>query len=297
MKKAVWMVIRDDSFYLSMAIKSVVDYAEGIFVLDTGSAEKDVFRIILGLQKESFPIIYEYKEFGGSKRFDPEYRESEARNYAMDRCLDIFKPDYLVQLDSDEVFNQRFFEIIENMKGDCLAHSTLLPTSPETVSWNEGDCSIWSGIKLFDPHVRSWNANLPVRWVNRIGQHVIPRIEGVRDYLETPNREITTEHVHFHLHRALGPKCIATYICDFKHAYEGASKELNIPFENIFDQKYLEQRWPDWFENGKFKPKKDISIRFKNLSIPIQSSLPKCVLDRWKEWGDWSNWYDSRNCY
>lgn len=291
MKKAVWMVTRDDSWYLDMAIESVAKNVDGIFILDTGS--KDATPNVVGELKQKYPnIVYEVRSFGGSRKFASDYREAEARNYAMDRAKQEFNPDWLIQLDSDEVYNFKFFDVLEKNPGaSCIAHSTHLPTSPfQTTSYNRGDLSAWNGVQLFDPHVRTWPAKIPVRWVTRLGQHVIPRVEGKADYLDLPGRHISQEHIHFHLHRAFGPKCIATYLVDFRHAYEGAAAELKIPIEQVFNQKLYEEKWPDWFEDGKFKPKTDILQKLKSVSIKLTSPLPDFVIERWKEWGNWSNW-------
>jgi len=293
MRKAAWMVVKDEEFYVDMAIQSVMDHVDGLAILDTGSRDRTIQIIEEFKNKYKNKIVLVEKDFGADKefRFGKTYREAEARNYAQEIAKSFFSPDWLIQLDSDEVYNDRFFEIVDSMdlgKNDCFAHSTDLPTSIETTSSNPADMSIWSGVQLFDPHVRSWAAHLDVKWQYRIGAHVFPRIPGVPGYLETPTRMITTEHIHFHLHRAFGPKCIATYITDFRCAYESASIELKVPLPRIFDQAYFGERWPDWFENGKFKPKKEVLQKLKKNSVLC--SLPSFVIDRWKEWGDWSNW-------
>jgi glycosyltransferase involved in cell wall biosynthesis len=292
MKNSVWIVTRDDEFYIDMAIKSVIDYVDGVYVLDTGSKD-NTFSKIFALQRSSpTPIVYEHKDFGGPVRFSPEYREAEARNHAMKRCTELFKSDWLIQLDSDEAYNEKFFEVLRNVQqgdGNALGHSTLLLTAPTFLSWNKSDLSMWAGIELHDPHVRAWRSDIGIQWENRAGQHVIPRAPGRPDYLETLRRVVTPEYVHFHLHRSFGPKCIATYLVDFKHAYEGASRELGVPMEHIFDQPYLQERYPDWFVNGKFKPKKEVFDRTKAFSREAHV-LPDFIVERWLAWGDWANW-------
>ncbi len=289
-RKAAWMVIKDEEFYVDMVLKSILDYVDGIAILDTGSRDNTLSIIReyesrypkkIALVEENFGADYNF-------RFGKNYKEADARNYAMDMAISFYSPEWLVQIDSDEVYSPRFFEIIDGMEGDCLGHSTDMPTSPHTTCNNPADISNWNGIRLFDPHVRAWATNLNARWMSRVGSHVFPFVPGVGGYLGTPDRLITEEHVHFHLHRAFGPKCIGTYLCDFRQAYEGAAQELKIPLPEIFNQKYFEERFPDWFENGKFKPKKEVLAKLKNTSIPCE--LPDYVVKKWEAWGDWSNW-------
>ena len=285
MKAAAWMVVKDDEFYVGMTLESMMDYISGMFILDTGSTDKTPEIIKFYEHKYPGKIVTMKREFGSDKefRFGPKYLEADARNFAMDNCKAFFQPDWMIQVDSDEVYNEKFFEILESCYGkyDLLGHSTELPTSISTTSANPADMSEWSGVRLFDPHVRAHSAKVNAKWIYRIGAHVLLVVES-------QNRFITQEHVHFHLHRAFGPKCIGTYITNFRCAYEGAAVELKVPLNKIFDQKYMEERFPDWFENGKFKPKTEVLQKIKSTSIPCE--LPKFVVEKWNEWGDWSNW-------
>jgi hypothetical protein len=38
---------------------------------------------------------------------------------------------------------------------------------------------------------------------------------------------------------------------------QGAAKILDMPLKEMYNQKYFEQRWPEWFENGRFIPKRE----------------------------------------
>jgi glycosyltransferase involved in cell wall biosynthesis len=213
MDNAVWIVCRDEEFYIDMAIESVISKVDGIFILDTGSKDKTL-SVISNFKQDK--IVLEQKDFGSNFRFgcdlegveDRCQRQVEARNYAMKRAIEIFNPQkFIIQLDADEIFNDRFFEILESLEGDCLGHSTDLSITSHTVSSHPLDIEIWNGIKLFDPHVRVWRASLPIHWAEREGRHVVPRLDGYRDYLDIPNRVVTSNNVHFHLHHSFGPKC------------------------------------------------------------------------------------------
>ena len=212
-RKAAWMVVKDEEFYVDMALQSIVDYVDGIAILDTGSRDNTL--AIIKEFEEKYPkkITLIEKDFGANPdfRFGKDYKEADARNYAMDIAIGFYNPEWMVQIDSDEVYSPRFFELIDETTGDCLGHSTDLPTSTSTTSFSSADCSNWNGHKLFDPHVRAWATSLNAHWMSRVGSHVFPFVPGIGGYLDTPNRFITEEHVHFHLHRAFGPKCIGTY--------------------------------------------------------------------------------------
>jgi glycosyltransferase involved in cell wall biosynthesis len=285
MKTVAWMVVKDDEFYVDMTLRSIMDHVSGMFILDTGSTDKTPEIIKSYEAKYPGKIVTMLKDFGSDKefRFGKKYLEADARNFAMQNAISFFQPDWLLQVDSDEVFNGRFFEILESCYGeyDMLGHSTELPTSTTTISANPADMSDWNGIKLFDPHIRAHSAKVPAAWIYRIGAHVMLVVSSHR-------RKITEEHVHFHLHRGFGPKCVGTYITNFRCAYEGAAVELKVPLPKIFDQKYMEERFPDWFENGKFKPHKEVLQKIKAVSISCK--LPDYVVEKWNEWGDWSNW-------
>jgi len=42
---AVWMIVRDDVYYVDMAIKSVLPFVDGIYILDNGSSDRTIEKI------------------------------------------------------------------------------------------------------------------------------------------------------------------------------------------------------------------------------------------------------------
>jgi len=234
--RAIWMVIRDEEFFIDLAIQSVIDYVDGMYILDTGSKD-GTFSKIFEFQRKNTKIIYEYKEFGGDRKFGVGYREVDARNYAASRCKQIFDPYWIITLDADEVFNSRYFEILSSFTGDCLAHSASLPTSLTTVSNHPLDCEKWDGIRLFTPSIRVWRSDIPVIYTLREGQHCVPRVEGFKDYLALPGRVITQDHVHFHLHRAFGPT-------SSKEEFEKFAK-YSISMTHPLPE-FVIDRWREW---------------------------------------------------
>ena len=300
MRKVVWLVVRDEEFYIDMAIECAAKYVDGIYVLDTGSKD-GTFQTIFNLQKKYKNIVYEYKEFGGDSRFGIKsgqkpgfaeiYREKDARNYAIEQALVYFKPvDWLVQLDADEVVNERYWEILDTLTGPddlSFGHSTCVPYTPYLISDNPQSMVVWKGIRLFDPHVRAWSTKLHVKWAHPEGRHVIPKIVGHDEDL--PVYRVTKDHVHFHLHRAFGPKSIHAWLTQFSQAWGQASETLNIPIEDIFNQKVYKKRYPEWFKDGKFNPDRswhEYRIRTYGAT-KISHPLPDFVVKKWEDWGKW----------
>jgi glycosyltransferase involved in cell wall biosynthesis len=305
MKCTVWCVCRDEEFYIDMMLNSVIDYADGIYILDTGSKD-GTLGIIEDFQKR-YPgkIILEQKDFGEKKvgvgtdgkvyswslfhQIPGFYQEKEARNYALDRVEKIFNPDWLIQLDSDEIYNERFWEIFKVVKESPITNtfgfSTLVPITPYIVSNNPHCLITWKGNELYDPHVRVWKTNLNVRWEMPIGRHVIPRIVGTNQDLHCDFA--SSDQIHFHLHRSFGPKSIHAWMTKFIGNWVQASETLNIPVESIFDQKYYEEHFPDWFKNGKFNPPKQLhEFRVRAWGVkPLKFTLPDFVIKKWENWG------------
>jgi glycosyltransferase involved in cell wall biosynthesis len=206
MDNVVWMLCKDEEFYIDMALDSVVRNVGGVYILDTGSTDATI--TIVRTFQNMYPkkIVLEQKDFGGDFRFGRPNADMQCvvRNYAMERAKGIFNPEgFLICLDADEIFNDRFFELLDGLKGDCLVHATNLLITPYTVSTHPLDVEERDGVKLFDPHNRAWRAQLPVQWINREGMHMAPRVNGN----PLPNRVVTKDHVHFHLRYSFGPKC------------------------------------------------------------------------------------------
>jgi glycosyltransferase involved in cell wall biosynthesis len=301
--KVVFSVIRDEEFYVGMAIQSVIDYVEGIYILDTGSKD-GTLEVIEDFQKR-YPgkIILEQKDFGGSRRFDNTpsnfYREMDARNYCLERAEEIFKTvDWFIQLDVDEVYNKRYWDCFEEIEKYPIAisfgHSTNMLSSPYTVMDVDASCSIWGNAvtgkreRLFDPHVLAWNRNkLSVGWIHSPGRHVCKVLKGTKSVLKPTF--ITGDHVHLHLHRSFGPKSLSGWFT-LGLGWEDAAKTLNIPLEEINNQKIYEEKFPRNFIDGKFIPPdgiKEIRDKYSIRSINLTHPLPPYVVEKWIEWGGW----------
>jgi len=292
-KYAVRMLVKDEEFYIGMAIQSVIEHAS-VFILDTGSNDNTIDIIHSYINKYPGRITYEIETFGsdelepGDFRFGKGYREVDAQNYVTKRAIQVFKPKYIIALDGDEVVNDRFWQILDQNDFDALGHSTNLPITPFRVSQHPLDMQEWQGIRLFDPHIRVWKPELNMKWELRDPSS---NIHCLQRWGTEPKVSITTDHIHFHLHYSFGPKAIYSYLCDTQQTTQNAAKILGVPLDQMYNQKYFEEYFPDWFKNGRFCPKKRL---FDNLlwnklmqfSIPISHPLPLFVTDKWLEWGE-----------
>ena len=247
-------------------------------------------------EKPAGRIKYEVKEFGsndfkpGDFRFASGFQEMAARDFAMNSAIEEFKPDWIISLDGDEVVNSRFWEhldVLDDSEFDTFMHSTSLPINFYWVSQHPLDMQEVLGRKLFDPHIRAWRPNLNGKWVPNYDNL---NIHGHLVWNREPKMAITSDTVHFHLHYSFGPKSLYSYFCQSEQTAQNAAKILDMPVEEIHNQKYFEKRWPERFENGRFiPPKVEDNLLWNKLlrfSIPMNHPLPDYVRERWIEWGD-----------
>ncbi len=286
-------MIRDEAFYLPMMIQSVIDYVD-LFILDTGSSD-DTLPIIRSFQDKYLgKIVVHREEFGsndfrdGEFRFAHGFREKDARNFALNKAIEIFDPEWIICLDGDEVVNERFWEVLENCRGNALLHSTSLPVNPYKVSNHPLDMHERNGIKLFDPHVRAWRPELNARWVQRDENW---NIHMNLQWEKQPDIAICQDHIHFHLHYSFGPKSLYSYLCPTEQTAQGAAEILNMPVKEMFNQEYFEQHFQEWFEKGRFIPRQiENNLLWNKLSrfaIPMNHQLPEFVIEKWRQWGEW----------
>lgn len=302
MKISVQMTIRDEEFYIEMALQSIVERAYGVYVLDTGSTDRTV-EIVKEYQKKYPNIFLEEKWFGGKRKWDiskwtapgvPEgYREADARNYTMQRMKEVF-PDYdwTILLDGDELVTDKMFSEIERVSSlgaTMLGHSTLLPLFPKMLLDKPPvyfrpitDDFLRKDIILFDPHYRAWSKSLIATWGYDRNNHI-------HSMFSNPNlRMVSEDELHYHFHYSFGPKSIPGWICKWTSAPQGFAASVGILYGEWDIQKHYEEKFPDWFLNGKFKPKKEFLQEAFVRCIPMKDPLPDYVVKKWEEWGEWS---------
>jgi glycosyltransferase involved in cell wall biosynthesis len=289
------MVIKNEEFYIDMAIRSVVRHVDGIYVLDTGSTDGTIQKIT-DLQKTYGNIICESKKFCvGDGRFPSDYDEVVSRNYAIDKAIQTFGDvSWIIILDGDEILNDRYFEDFENAKASgskTIGHATNIPVSPYLV-WNEEKYfTTWSDKwHLFDPHVRAWSTQLDVKFVRRKENisHMILKVVGREEDLH--HEYVMTDNVHFHLHRSFGPKSLYRYIFGINMEVTGreACAKIGIDYSDIFNQELIMTKFPQYFDyRGKFIPPFNLDKNWMNNFAAISHPMPNFVIDRWKSWGYW----------
>jgi len=297
----VFSAIRDEEFYIEMAIRSVVERSFGVYLQDTGSKDKTV-SIVKNLQLE-YPkkIVLEEKYFGGKYRFDfgpwavgqppTGFDEAKARAHGSQRAIEAF-PDYdwILSIDADEIVSDKMFSEVDRASGlgaFQLGHATLCPMTPYTISNRPEDFKTISNTlhnvshRLFDPHIRAWSKKLSVVFgYGSGGYHIWQNVSDV-------GRLVSDEQIHFHLHYGFGPKSVHGWLCQWTDTAKGFAKSVGIPEEFCEEQRSYEERFPDWFVGGRFKPKSEVLKSVLDKSILLKDSLPKFVVDKWKEWGDY----------
>jgi len=204
MSTAVVIVAKNEEDYIDLALRSVRDHVDGVYLLDTGSSDStiDQANAAMKMSKTSFKQVF--GDFGGDRlKFGSDYREKEARNWAIEQTEKEWDPEYIISLDGDEVYNLAFWEwyAAATSRGVAsIGHATELPTTPYTVSRNHNDIRMLGTMQLFDPHIRIWNTRkVRGRWEQNPGEHV---------YLALPGDAVCPFSAHFHLHYAFGYKCM-----------------------------------------------------------------------------------------
>jgi glycosyltransferase involved in cell wall biosynthesis len=255
-KLACWIVCRNEEYYIDMAIQSVLPYVDGIYIFDNGSDDNtiDVINSFhnpkIVLKQERYKTPYGDTEGDIPTRSHPYWRwdekywgyslEAQTRNICMQECAHIFNPDWLIQLDADEVFTKRFFECLDELDlkvTTCLNHNTDRFVNHNHIARN---LSLWP-VDKYDPHVRSWHAQLPLQWLKPDKEmgHVVNRWPKGYSRDETYLYDI----IHLHLHRVFGPKSV-----NFR---EGGSIEIdyhNIEVEFDWDKQlpFVADKWREW---------------------------------------------------
>ena len=290
------LVVRDEEFFLPLTLRSIMQQADHVFVLDTGSADGTMEVLARS------GVAHERKDFGGAYRFDGgsyiggkgssdagPYREMEARNYALETAVRLFSPDWILRMDADESFHPRLFEAIRaEGHANAFGFGCEMPVghSPFTLSRLPESMSSPSGAPLHDPHIFAWRERTHrARWSHPAGHHVA--ISGL------PQAKWINEPVHFHYHRAFGPKSIYTYLY-WEQAFAGKPVAYGaidwlvgeITGQNFRDDKIYRRLMPERFDSaGRFRVPKVVTEYFRDKSVAVHGHTPETfILDAYRNY-------------
>lgn len=214
-KIATWSIINNEIDFIADVIDYHLEWVDHLYILDTGSTDGTWEYLQEKTKENSKLIVEEYHT-----KYVPEYNvpweemknpfpEVEVRNYAIQRCKALCQPDWLLQLDGDEVFLAEVKNaILLHPQAVALNHSTLNPIcDPKTHR-----IEFRFGHHFYDPHARIWNAKYQIEYMKNhtLGKkqfHCNPTIKGWdRHLFETPGTTWVKNNFHIHLHWMYGKK-------------------------------------------------------------------------------------------
>jgi glycosyltransferase involved in cell wall biosynthesis len=265
MKICSYSILNDEIDYIKDVLPYHLSWLDGMFILDTGSTDGtlEYLKFMAAKHKKKI-VLEEYKE-----KYDPQYHldwhekvkpfeEVSVRNFAINRCEETLKPEWIVQLDGDEVWLPRTRELIEKLPSSAamLGCSTINPVGTLETHPNEKR----GGYNLFDPHIRLWKAGEGIEYfrnpayANHANKdiHCIPRTKTFPYHLfHHPKAKYTDEPINFHLHYMFGRKLEAPFLkngeTDRRKMIEGQGKNK---YEKLLPAIFWKRR-EEWLEGKK----------------------------------------------
>ena len=207
-----WSIVNNEIDFIKDILDYHLSWVDGMYVLDTGSTDGTLEflreyndpRVII----EEYPVKYKTQYDKNWHEMDDPFPEVVVRNYALDRTSHFFQPDWLVQLDGDEVFLDTTREIIEQNEKmvSCIGHSTINPVC----KLEEHPLEMRQDVVLYDPHVRIWRDRQEIKYIenpafNGKQYHCIPTFHGMHLF-HHPFVKFVGQPAHFHLHWMYGYK-------------------------------------------------------------------------------------------
>ncbi len=263
MKLAAYMVIKDDVFYVDMALKSISPFIEGIYVQDQGSTDGTI-ELIEKVKKDFSNIVLEIVPHP-YPRFDIRYDEVEFRNKALARCIELFNSDWVCKFDSDELMTEHFFNTIRS--ADLSKYNAICTSESRFISKDmlSADKEAYgfqiNGNWYYGGHVTFFRSSLGVRY--RKNPQLSSSFHPVFTIDPDPYYWIPGI-CHPHLHRTFGPKAF-----DF-WAEGGDVFERTNPFNARIMA-------PKWFNHK-------INL---GTSEKVDFRWPEFVLEKWEKFGIW----------
>lgn len=214
MKIVTWSIVNNEIDYIADIIEHHLPWVDTMYFLDTGSTDGTLEllreqsanpKIILEEYHTKFVTEY---ELPWEEMKNP-FPEVDVRNYAIGRCKEICQPDWLIQLDGDEIFLPETRTVIElNQKAVAINHSTINPACELKTHRKE----YRFGHTFYDPHSRIWNGKYAIMYMenNKLGSkqiHCNPTLKGWGKHLfEIPGTIWVKNNLHIHLHWLYGKK-------------------------------------------------------------------------------------------
>lgn len=278
MNIAMWMVILStdgiDEYYVDLALKGTFENVKSIYIQDQGCTDNtiDIIKEIVGSQTE---MVVESVPTG-LPRFDRNYNEPYYRSLAIKRCEEIFRPDWLLQQDTDEIFTPFFFQKIKELESSgqldkymSVRTATERFITPEYRSQQHHALQVIDGFPHYDPHTRLWRARLGTEYVKN------PGVEGFFHCVLRPDPQPTfliPGICHLHLHRTFGPKAEPFW----REGGDEFEDPIILPFSP-------EKKAPKWFKVQ------------KEEAVYTPFPWPDYVIDRWRRWGEYPGYDWDKN--
>lgn len=269
----LWMVIKNDEYYVDMALLSCLPFVKYVYVQDQGSTDnstKVIADTINQFNSETKlpPVEYIIEiEDTQLKRFDPTYNEPKYRSLALQRAADLFQSKWLLQCDADDMFTPHFFahamalEQAGKDQHNSIRHASERFITPEYRAWDPNIHKV-NGVEYIDPHTRLWKSSMGSRYVlnpafkNTFLHCVLQPHPGPEYWLPGI--------CNIHLHRTFGPK-------SWNFWEEGGDVfERKTPFNP-------KRQAPKWW-NADVNMGKAVKIMDKEYV------WPEFVLRKWREW-------------
>lgn len=214
MSIVTWSIINNEIDFIKEIIEYHLSFVDGMYILETGSTD-GTLEYLKNLNHpkvvvEEYPIKYSTEYHLAWEEMKQPFPERDVRNYAINRAREAFKPDWLIQLDGDEVFLAETKKIIDKVN-PCLSisHSTLNPVGDPTTHRKE----FRKGYHLYDPHCRIWNCQYQIEYIlnpafhGKKQYHCIPSLaERGRHIFHEYGNLFVPDNIHFHLHWLYGRK-------------------------------------------------------------------------------------------
>ena len=276
MNIAAHMVIKNDVFYVPMAIRSILPYVKGIYIQDQMSTD-GTYEVIKSIINEAGAnIVVERVDTGFKGRFHPEYDEPKFRTLAVKRAEKLFNPDWLLKIDGDEIYTDYLFQRLEELLPRDFPYNGIHLSGERPISkdyWATNGAtevgktpngvvnhtytiiSSPEGGKFGDPHTQLW----------RPGHYYIPNpmLSKFHPVLSPdPQPKYWLPGVtNIHLHRTFGPKAYAFW-------EEGGEKiDRSKPFLPPRD-------CPNWYNS-------DVNM---GTAEKRDFKWPKYILEKWENW-------------